>query len=80
METVGVVAAAVKPIIQEKISQHSVTAVSTSQAVIRASRHQAETVLEESSWLWRDHRILWLIGGAAVGFYFGFRLGVVSGR
>ena len=76
METVSPLVGAVRPFLENS----SVTTIQNGQAVLQASKHQAEQVLEESSWLWQDQRLLWLLGGAAVGLYFGFRIGVVSGR
>merc|ERR1711973_710120 len=72
--------AAVRPIIHEVISSNSVTEMTRSLSTSSLSLVSADAVIQQSSWLWRDKQWLWLIGGVAVGFYFGFRIGVVSGR
>ena len=59
--------AAVRPFIQDAISSNAVTAIITNSQ-------------EPPTWILRENKLLWLLGGAAVGFYFGFRVGVVSGR
>ena len=59
--------AAVRPFIQDAISSSAVTAIITNSP-------------DPETWLLRDNKLLWLLGGIGVGFYFGFRVGVVSGR
>ena len=59
--------AAVRPFIQDAMSSNAVTAIITNSP-------------DPPTWLLRDNKLLWLLGGVAVGFYFGFRVGVVSGR
>ena len=53
--------------IQDAMTSNAVTAIITSRP-------------EPQTWLLRDNKLLWILGGAVVGFYFGFRYGVVSGR
>ena len=53
--------------IQDAMTSNAVTAIITSRP-------------EPPTWLLRENKLLWLLGGVAVGFYFGFRVGVVSGR
>ena len=83
METVQPLVNAVAPIIQDAISTQSMTPIINSAASTSAysvSKSSAESLLQKSSWIWGDQRVWWLVGGVAVGFYFGFRVGVVSGR
>jgi len=47
--------------------------------MITTTTHIA-TVLQQYTWVLRDNKVICLLGGIAVGFYFGFRVGVVSGR
>ena len=75
--------AAVSPIIQDVITSKSVTPITTSaSSVLSASNSSADAVIQDSLVvrILSDRRLLWLLGGAVVGFYFGFRIGVVSGR
>lgn len=75
--------AAVSPIIQDVITSKSVTPITTSaSSVLSASKSSADAVIQDSLVvrILSDRRLLWLLGGAVVGFYFGFRIGVVSGR
>jgi len=83
MDSVQPVVAAVRPIIQDAISSQSVTPIINSAIAtpaFAATRSSADAFLHESSWIWGDQKVWWLVGGVAVGFYFGFRVGVVSGR
>ena len=57
---------AVRPFIQEAIRASGVT------SMINTSSNTAAAL--------RDNKVIWLLGGLAVGFYFGFRVGAVSGR
>ena len=69
---VAAVRHSVRPFIQEAISSSGVT------SIIRTSQHP--TGVLQSTWIPRDSKVIWIFGGIAVGFYFGFRVGVVSGR
>jgi len=83
MENVQPLVAAVKPVIQDAISSQSVTPILNSAVASPAyatTRSSASSLIEKVAWLWYDKRAWWLVGGIAVGFYFGFRVGVVSGR
>ena len=83
MEHVQPLVDAVKPVIQDTITSKSVTPIINSAATssaYSATKSSANLVLQESSWLWGDQRVWYLAGGLAVGFYFGFRIGVVSSR
>jgi len=83
MDSVQPVVAAVKPIIQDAISSKSVTPIINSAIATPAfiaTKSSADALLQESSWIWGNQKLWWLVGGVAVGFYFGFRVGVVSGR
>ena len=83
MENVQPLVAAVKPVIQDAISSQSVTPILNSAVASPAyatTRTSASSLIEKVAWLWYDKRAWWLVGGIAVGFYFGFRVGVVSGR
>ena len=85
METVR---AELGPVLQEAISSRTVSPLTSSSTAALLSEHltplASSQVIQESAWLWRDRSTLWLVcaglGGAAVGFFFGFRIGIVSGR
>merc|ERR1711936_24804 len=66
MDSVEPLVAAVTPFIQDAMASNAVTSIITSCQQPRAALG--------------DNKVIWLIGGIAVGFYFGFRVGVVSGR
>lgn len=73
------------PVLQEVISSGSLTPLTTSSAASLITESLSSSrVVQQSAWLWTDQTTLWLIsaglGGAAVGFFFGFRIGIVSGR
>jgi len=74
-------AGVVPPVIKDALTTHSVAPIIHSATpAYSATRSSISTLLHQSSWLWGDQRVWWLVGGVAVGFYFGFRVGVVSGR
>jgi len=83
MESVQPLVDAVGPVIQDAISTQSVTPIinsAISTPAYSATKSSANTLIQESAWIWGDQRVWWLAGGIAIGFYFGFRVGVVSGR
>ena len=74
-------AGVVPPVIKDALTPHSVAPIIHSATpAYSATRSSISTLLHQSSWFWGDQRVWWLVGGVAVGFYFGFRVGVVSGR
>lgn len=73
------------PVLHEVITSGSLTPLTSSSAAsLLTESLTSARLVQHSAWLWTDKATLWLItaglGGAAVGFFFGFRIGVVSGR
>ena len=85
MRAINAVKEELVPVLQEVISSASLSPLTASSAASLLTENLSSSrVIQGSHWLWTDNTTLWLIlaglGGAATGFFFGFRLGIVSGR